>query len=268
MKKIIATTVLTVLLATAAGANEVRFWLSKSIADPGFEVNPELSCEPSTQSLYLWAQPEPDDSWIGVSMFADFAPDDTAELVHPSGLYDFSLVTWLTRWNPDSDLDFVGDYYVAAAAITETGFGGPFDPPGVDGAYLIGRLTIHCLSCEPTEIYFSVGSSGIARAGALPGEDDIYFGWGDDPVSSIDTHIWTTLPEAIVCAPIPPYVGDVNCDGTVDFFDIDAFILAYYDAAGYEAAYPDCDILRADCNYDGVINWADVSVFVSFITQE
>ncbi len=268
MKKIIVATVLTVWLASAAGANEVRFWLSKSRVDPGFGVNPELSCEPSMQKLYLWAQPEPDDKWIGVSMFADFAPDDTAELVAPSGFFMLAITTLIDRWHPDSDLSFVGDYYLMAAAVTETGFGGPYDPPDVDGAYLLGRLTIHCLSCEPTEIYFSVGSSGIARAGALPGEDDIYFGWGDDPVSSIDTHIWTALPEAIVCAPIPPYAGDVNCDGTVDFFDIDAFILAYYDAAGYEAAYPDCDIQRADCNYDGVIDYLDILEFITFITVE
>ena len=38
--------------------------------------------------------------------------------------------------------------------------------------------------------------------------------------------------------------GDVNCDGTVDVFDIDAFVLTITDPAGYSAIYPNCDI---DC---------------------
>lgn len=268
MKSIMTTIVALGTLSATAGANQIRFWLSRSALDSGDAVTPELSYEPATQALFLWTEPEPGDRWFGISMYADFVPDTTCELVSPSEIFDQLILGVLPQWNPDSDFSFLGDHLAAVVAITEQGLGGPLDTPDDGNAYLIGQLTVHCTACEATEIYLSVGPNGMARQGALPGEDDIYFGWGDDPVSSIDTHIWTALPEAIVCAPIPPYAGDVNCDGTIDFFDIDAFILAYFDAAGYEAAYPDCDILRADCNYDGVINWVDISKFVSFITQE
>ena len=61
-------------------------------------------------------------------------------------------------------------------------------------------------------------------------------------------------------------VGDMNCSGVVDFFDIDGFILAITDPAGYEAAYPDCDIMLADCNGDGIVNFFDIDVFVALIT--
>ncbi len=61
-------------------------------------------------------------------------------------------------------------------------------------------------------------------------------------------------------------IGDLNCDGTVDFFDIDAFVLALTDPDGYAVAYPDCDILLADCNGDGVVDFFDIDSFVALLT--
>ena len=60
--------------------------------------------------------------------------------------------------------------------------------------------------------------------------------------------------------------GDMNCDGSVDFFDIDGFVLAVTDPAGYEGAYPDCDIMAADCNGDGSIDFFDIDAFVEIVT--
>ncbi len=66
--------------------------------------------------------------------------------------------------------------------------------------------------------------------------------------------------------PAQPPLGDMNCDGSVDFFDIDAFVPAVTDPAGYEAAYPDCDIMLADCNGDGLVDFFDIDCFVAIIT--
>jgi hypothetical protein len=60
----------------------------------------------------------------------------------------------------------------------------------------------------------------------------------------------------------PYHAGDVNCDGVVDFDDINAFILALSDPATYHVAFPDCNILNADCNGDGVIDFGDINAFV------
>ena len=60
-------------------------------------------------------------------------------------------------------------------------------------------------------------------------------------------------------------VGDLNCDGVVNFFDIDAFVLAITDPAGYAADYPDCDLLAGDCNGDGVVNFFDIDCFVELV---
>ncbi len=61
-------------------------------------------------------------------------------------------------------------------------------------------------------------------------------------------------------------VGDLNCDGTVDFFDIDPFVLAVTDPAGYAAEYPDCNFMLADCNGDGAVDFFDIDPFVALVT--
>ncbi len=61
-------------------------------------------------------------------------------------------------------------------------------------------------------------------------------------------------------------LGDLNCDDQVNFFDIDAFVLAITDPAGYEEAYPDCDIMLADIDGDGQVSFFDIDGFVELIT--
>ncbi len=56
--------------------------------------------------------------------------------------------------------------------------------------------------------------------------------------------------------------GDTNCDGTIDFFDIDFFLLALFNPAGYTAANPNCDIRSADMNGDGVVDFFDIDAFL------
>ena len=59
--------------------------------------------------------------------------------------------------------------------------------------------------------------------------------------------------------------GDLNCDGTLNAFDIDPFVLALTDPAGYAAAYPDCDIMRGDINRDGRVDSFDIDPFVELL---
>lgn len=69
-----------------------------------------------------------------------------------------------------------------------------------------------------------------------------------------------------VSVPDTTIAGDANCDGTVNNFDIDAFVLAITDTDAYEAAYPDCDIDACDVNGDGTINNFDIDPFVECLT--
>lgn len=58
-------------------------------------------------------------------------------------------------------------------------------------------------------------------------------------------------------------LGDLNCDGRVDFFDIDPFVQLLGDPAGWQAANPGCNLLNGDCNGDGVVDFHDIDPFVA-----
>ncbi|MBL8877628.1 MAG: TIGR03790 family protein [Phycisphaerales bacterium] len=60
--------------------------------------------------------------------------------------------------------------------------------------------------------------------------------------------------------------GDMNCDGTVNNFDIDAFVLALTNPTGYAVAFPDCNRNLGDINHDGAMNNFDIDPFVSKLT--
>jgi hypothetical protein len=60
--------------------------------------------------------------------------------------------------------------------------------------------------------------------------------------------------------------GDANCDGAVNFDDINPFVLALSDPAGYQQQYPNCNLLNADCNGDGVVNFDDINPFVAILS--
>ena len=60
-------------------------------------------------------------------------------------------------------------------------------------------------------------------------------------------------------------LGDANCDGATDIFDIDAFVTAITNAAAYAATYPECDISNADCNRDGTPDVFDIDAFVDLV---
>lgn len=59
--------------------------------------------------------------------------------------------------------------------------------------------------------------------------------------------------------------GDMNCDGDVDFGDIDPLVVALSGQAPYVAAYPTCTWMNADCNDDGVVDFGDIDPFVALL---
>ncbi len=63
-----------------------------------------------------------------------------------------------------------------------------------------------------------------------------------------------------------PLTGDLNCDGLINAFDIDPFVLALTDAEAYALAFPDCDLMAGDINQDGFVNAFDIDPFVELLT--
>jgi hypothetical protein len=63
-------------------------------------------------------------------------------------------------------------------------------------------------------------------------------------------------------------IGDLNCDGTVSFADINPFVLYLSNFAQWQAAYPGCPAENGDINGDGTYpSFADINPFVALMTQ-
>lgn len=62
----------------------------------------------------------------------------------------------------------------------------------------------------------------------------------------------------------PPTVtrGDMNCDGGVDFEDIDSFVAALINRDDYESEYPDCNYFNADIDENGRVDFEDIDGFI------
>jgi hypothetical protein len=61
-------------------------------------------------------------------------------------------------------------------------------------------------------------------------------------------------------------LGDLNCDGRVNFGDINPFATALLDPVGYHAQYANCNIVDGDVNGDGLVNVADINPFVALLS--
>jgi hypothetical protein len=64
------------------------------------------------------------------------------------------------------------------------------------------------------------------------------------------------------------YTGDLNCDWSVDFLDINPFVLRLSNPQGYRNAFPHCLDANGDINSDGVVDFGDINPFVALMTGQ
>jgi len=83
--------------------------------------------------------------------------------------------------------------------------------------------------------------------------------FGDATTGSASLSRWDYVRYGVVSV----LAGDVNCDGTVDFLDINPFVAALT----VPADMPGCGVLNADINQDGVVDFADINPFVDLMLQ-
>ncbi len=111
----------------------------------------------------------------------------------------------------------------------------------------------------PDECDFVSGYSFDCNANGVPDECDLANGTSQDANSN-------GIPDE--CE--PPCIGDVNCDGIIDFGDINPFVVYLSNFSAWQAAYPWCDPRSGDINCDGTYgqwSFGDINPFVQVMTQ-
>lgn len=81
----------------------------------------------------------------------------------------------------------------------------------------------------------------------------------------VDLREYNGTPLGRALIRVPALVGDTNCDGSRSTTDIEAFIQALVDPAGYAQSFPGCDIARADIDGDGSVTSGDIDPFVALL---
>ncbi len=83
------------------------------------------------------------------------------------------------------------------------------------------------------------------------------------------THGIAVTTDGAPCAPTvncpacPGERGDANCDGGVDFFDIDPFLQALFDPPGYAAAFCGGSTCTVDVDCSGGVDFFDIDPFLT-----
>jgi hypothetical protein len=89
---------------------------------------------------------------------------------------------------------------------------------------------------------------------------------GDNPTEMLLT-LTTPGLHAIKQACTLNYRGDLNCDGAVDFGDINAFVLALTNPDTYAAQFPGCPLANRDVDRNGVFDFADINPFIQVLSS-
>jgi predicted secreted hydrolase len=138
----------------------------------------------------------------------------------------------------------------------------------------------------PDECDIADGTSSDCQSNGIPDECDIASGTSDDcDENGVPDECQTDTDHDGVIDPCDncPYVynpgqedvcscvGDMNCDGTIDFGDINPFVLYLSNPPGWQAANPDCDPKHGDINCNGLYylppDFGDINPFVALLTQ-
>ncbi|MBN2446486.1 MAG: trypsin-like peptidase domain-containing protein [Phycisphaerae bacterium] len=232
------------------------FWLLNS--DPSWSVEGEweFGVPAGLGGTYGYADPDSGatgDYVYGVNLNGDYSTGIGGPYYMTMGPFDVSDLTEVSlkyqRW-------LNSDYSPYAVSMIEASINGS-DWVGIwtngnkvvkDSDWVLHEVDMASLADNQPQVWlrwgYRIGNGAFA-----------YSGWNVD-----DIEIWGLAPGD------PDPLGDMNCDGSVDVFDIDAFVMAIIDADAFAAAYPMCDINSGDCNGDSTVDIFDIDAFVGLIT--
>lgn len=141
------------------------------------------------------------------------------------------------------------------------GYASSADYPPFNGGGLRAFIFLSKLDATGSVLEYTLPiDSGSANTGQGVGLDQfgaIYLSATVNVPSQM--HVAKIVDEDLVAG------GDMNCDGAIDAFDIEPFLLALFDPAGYAAQYPDCDVRLADIDGDGSVDAFDIEPFLALL---
>jgi len=160
------------------------------------------------------------------------------------------------------------DLDVTAALVWDTARNGGPTVGGWTHQPLLSDGRLYVGAPDETVFFAPYTALHVLDVAAAPGADDFvvgtHSGSGGTPALAAG-RLFSVGADGLFAFGSALTPGDVNCDGAVDTADIDAFVLALVDSAGYAAAFPACNRLNADLNGDGAVDTADIDGFVAAI---
>lgn len=230
--------------------------------DPGGYLSPPLGCPLPNVAVncdtihprwaYIWGRfvNEPPNARInGIAIEIQGAGSGFGNIVwyKCDNLNDFNLSQQFKRWDGDNNVF----YFNPAGLVAITSYGlrnHEADHPA--NLYIGGEYRTFLLGAVACPQPCSYGELTIRVTNCS-------YTMPPDPA--------VRVCNKVVC--MPHDLGDLNCDGEVDFGDINPFVLALTDPVGYTQAFPDCDIRNGDINLDGKVDFGDINPFVAVLTQ-
>ncbi len=109
---------------------------------------------------------------------------------------------------------------------------------------------------------YAIGGGGVSTGGGFAvagsiGQHDA--GSSAGGVYSVDGGYWTCAA-GVAC---PGSRGDANCDGIVDFFDIDPFLTALFAPSDYVDLHCNGLFCSVDTDCNGAVDFFDIDAFLS-----
>ncbi len=228
----------------------------------------------------------PSDRWNDVGWFVQQTaalsepPYEPEQDIYDRSIADFSASSaFFVEWRILTDGPRAGIPSGAPAGLTASGTSGVFyhftlaaDQIRLVNSQLDAILfeiepgTAHTIRLEVRDTNYRVLIDGQQAYGGTtpiryPTSDSVIVFWAR-ALGEVATTRWDYIRYGVIPDAEP---ADVNCDGLINLFDVDPFILAMFDPAAYATTYPNCDPSLADVNRNGVIEFFDIDPFVDCV---
>jgi hypothetical protein len=180
-----------------------------------------------------------------------WAQEPQADSTHanPATTYQAAVLNW--PFAPDCNANGVPD-----AEDISSGLSADCNTNGVPDECDIATGTAPDCNSNgiPDSCDLASGTSQDCNTNSVPDECDIASGTAQDANAN-------GIPDE--CEILR---GDLNCDGTVNFTDINSFVLMLSDPAAWQLEYPACLLANGDLNDDGSANFRDINPFIVRLT--